>query len=101
APLSGFAHADSVAVEEIRVRSTDGAMVQSWIIKPANPTGRLPVLFTIHGGPIGAFGDGWHWRWNALTWANAGYMVVLPNARGSTVVGPVFVQGLWLTTGAA
>ena len=58
-------------------------------------SGRLPVLFAIHGGPIGAFGDGWHWRWNALMWANAGYMVVLPNARGSTGFGQEFIQGIW------
>jgi len=95
AALSGFAHDDSVSVEDFRVRSTDGAMIQSWIVKPAKSNGRMPVLFAIHGGPIGAFGDGWHWRWNALTWANAGYVVVLPNARGSTGFGQEFIQGIW------
>jgi dipeptidyl aminopeptidase/acylaminoacyl peptidase len=95
AALSRFAHADSVVMEDARVRSTDGAMIQSWIVKPARSTGRLPVLFAIHGGPIGAFGDGWHWRWNALLWASAGYMVVLPNARGSTGFGQEFIQGIW------
>src|SRR6185369_12903211 len=96
---SGFEHHDSVSIENFRVRSNDGAMIQSWIVKPARvnneAAGRLPVLFAIHGGPIGAFGDGWHWRWNAMTWANAGYMVVLPNARGSTGFGQEFVQGIW------
>ena len=99
ATLSGFTHHDSVTVEDFRVRSTDGATIQSWIVKPAaakaGKSGKLPVLFAIHGGPIGAFGDGWHWRWNALLWANAGYMVVLPNARGSTGFGQEFVQGIW------
>jgi dipeptidyl aminopeptidase/acylaminoacyl peptidase len=93
--LSGFTLSESVVIEDARVRTTDGAMVQSWIVKPAQSTGRLPVLFAIHGGPIGAFGDGWHWRWNALLWANAGYMVVLPNARGSTGFGQEFIQGIW------
>ncbi len=95
AMLSGFTHADSVVIKDTRVRSTDGAMIQSWIVKPAQSGGRLPVLFAIHGGPIGAFGDGWHWRWNALLWANAGYMVVLPNARGSTGFGQELIQGIW------
>jgi dipeptidyl aminopeptidase/acylaminoacyl peptidase len=95
APLSGFAHEQSVSVEDLRVRSTDSTMIQSWVMKPAGASGPLPVLFVIHGGPISAFGDGWHWRWNALTWANAGYMVVLPNARGSTGFGQAFVQGIW------
>ena len=95
APLSGFTHGESVSVEDVRVRSTDGAMIQAWIVKPAQSGGPMPVLFAIHGGPIGAFGDGWHWRWNALMWANAGYMVVLPNARGSTGFGQEFIQGIW------
>jgi dipeptidyl aminopeptidase/acylaminoacyl peptidase len=95
APLSGFTQAGSVVTEEIRVRSTDGAMVQCWIVKPASATGKLPVLFAIHGGPIGAFGDGWHWRWNALLWASAGYLVALPNARGSTGFGQDYIQGIW------
>jgi dipeptidyl aminopeptidase/acylaminoacyl peptidase len=95
AALSGFAHQDTVTLEDIRVTSTDGTTIQSWIVKPANATGPLPVLFVIHGGPIGMFGDGWHWRWNALTWANAGYLVVLPNARGSTGFGQEFIQGIW------
>ena len=95
APLSGFTHGDSVSIEDVRVRSTDGTMIQSWIVKSAQASGRLPVLFAIHGGPIGVFGDGWHWRWNALLWANAGYMVVLPNARGSTGFGQEFIQGIW------
>jgi len=95
APLSGFAHGETVTTEDIRVRSTDGTMIQAWVVKPAGAQGKLPVLFAIHGGPIGAFGDGWHWRWNALMWANAGYMVVLPNARGSTGFGQEFIQGIW------
>ena len=99
APLSGFTQSQTAFTEELRVRSTDGAIIQSWIVKPANlpneAQGRLPVLFAIHGGPIGSFGDGWHWRWNALLWANAGYMVVLPNARGSTGFGQEFIQGIW------
>ena len=95
ARLSGFAHGESVIIEDFRVRSTDGATIQSWIVKPAGAKGCLPALFTIHGGPIGAFGDGWHWRWNALVWANAGYLVVLPNARGSTGFGQDFIQGIW------
>ncbi|MEP7083742.1 MAG: S9 family peptidase [Betaproteobacteria bacterium] len=95
APLSGFAHDASVTIEDMRTESTDGASIQSWIVKPAQANARLPVLFAIHGGPIGSFGDGWHWRWNALLWANAGYMVVLPNARGSTGFGQEFVEGIW------
>ena len=95
APLSGFMGCDSVVTEDVRVPSTDGAIIQSWVIKPAHAKGRLPVMFAIHGGPIGSFGDGWHWRWNALLWAEAGYMVVMPNARGSTGFGQAFIQGIW------
>jgi dipeptidyl aminopeptidase/acylaminoacyl peptidase len=54
-----------------------------------------PTVLWIHGGPVGAFGDGWHWRWNPLVLASAGYAIALPNARGSTGFGTAFVDGIW------
>ena len=39
--------------------------------------------------------DWWHWRWNAALFAAAGYVVALPNPRGSTGFGQEFVEGIW------
>lgn len=87
-------------LEETYVPSSDGARVHSFIVKPPNfQAGRkYPVLFLIHGGPEGAWGETWSYRWNPQVFANAGYLVVMPNPRGSTGYGQKFteeIQGDW------
>ena len=96
ARLSGFAGAqDWAEVERLSVPSTDGAAIQSFLVKPKGAAGRLPLALWIHGGPIGMDQDGWHWRWNPLLMVAQGYAVALPNPRGSTGFGQEFVQGIW------
>ena len=46
----------------------------------------------IHGGPQGAWGYGWTYRWNAQVFAAAGYVVIEPNPRGSTGYGQKFID---------
>jgi dipeptidyl aminopeptidase/acylaminoacyl peptidase len=86
-------------VEEFSVPSTDGTPIQGFLMRPkagATPlTTRLPLLLWIHGGPIGANQDGWHWRWNPLLLVAQGYAVAMPNPRGSIGFGQNFVQGIW------
>ncbi len=95
ARLSGFTPAHEWAeCESIVTTAGDGASIQSWITRPKGAT-KAPALLWIHGGPIGASSDGWHWRWNALLAAAQGYVVVQPNPRGSTGFGQEFVQGIW------
>ena len=50
------------------------------------------MLFLIHGGPQGAWGQSWTYRWNAQVFAAAGYVVVMPNPRGSTGYGQKFID---------
>ncbi|MGC1459057.1 MAG: S9 family peptidase [Steroidobacteraceae bacterium] len=98
APLSGFEDANEWAqVEDFSVPSTDGTPIQGFLVRPkaAAATARLPLLLWIHGGPIGANHDGWHWRWNPLPLVAQGYAVALPNPRGSTGFGQDFIQGVW------
>ncbi len=99
ARLSGF---DPAAVpftsEQLSVISSDGHPVQATLLKPASHCendAALPVLLWIHGGPINAWGDIWHWRWQPLTAIAQGYAVVLPNPRGSTGFGQAFIDGIW------
>ena len=80
---------------------SDGAEVAWWLVRPKGAEGPLPTLLWIHGGPIGAWGDQWHWRWNALVMADAGWQVVLPNPRGSTGYGQPFIDGIWGNTWGA
>ncbi len=100
APLSGFAGAHEWAeVENCTVLSDDGTPIQSFLVKPrgaaAPKSFALPLLIWIHGGPLGSYQDGWHWRWNPLVMVAQGYAVALPNPRGSTGFGQDFVQGIW------
>ena len=56
------------------------------------------MLVLIHGGPQGAWGQDWSYRWNVQAFAAAGYVVVMPNPRGSTGYGQKFIdeiQGDW------
>ena len=87
-------------LEELWVDSVDKARVHSFITKPPNftPTRKYPVVFLIHGGPQGAWGESWTYRWNAQVFASAGYLVVQPNPRGSTGYGQKFtdeINGDW------
>ena len=40
--------------------------VEGFLVKPPNfdPSKKYPVKFLIHGGPEGAWGDDWSYRWN-------------------------------------
>jgi dipeptidyl aminopeptidase/acylaminoacyl peptidase len=81
-------------LEEFWVDRADEARVHSFVVKPPDfdPKRRYPVLFLIHGGPQGAWGESWTYRWNAQVFAQAGYLVVLPNPRGSTGYGQKFTD---------
>ena len=74
----------------------DGVKVQGFLIKPPNfdPAKKYPVKFLIHGGPQGAWGDMWSYRWNPELFAANGYVVVMINMRGSTGYGQAFVDGV-------
>ena len=83
-------------LEEFWVESTDGARVHSFLLKPPgfDQSKRYPVLFLIHGGPQGAWGEDWGYRWNPQVFAGAGFVVVMPNPRGSTGYGQKFIDDI-------
>src|SRR5262249_1785748 len=71
--------------ESRTVTGAGGASVQYWVIKPPNfdASKKYPIVFLIHGGPQGDWGDGWSSRWNYSMWAAQGWVIVAPNPRGS------------------
>ncbi|HUS65235.1 MAG TPA: S9 family peptidase [Kofleriaceae bacterium] len=98
ASLSGWTPEDGATVatiETFAVAGDGGTPVHSFLVRPTGGPAPLPVLLWIHGGPVGQTQDGWHWRWNPLVPAAAGYAVLLPNPRGSTGRGQDFIEGVW------
>jgi len=81
-------------LESFSVESADKTRVYAFVAKPPDfsESRKYPVLFLIHGGPQGAWGETWTYRWNAQVFAAAGYLVVMPNPRGSTGYGQRFID---------
>lgn len=71
-----------------------GAKVHGFLLKPPDfdASKKYPLLVLIHGGPQGAWNDNWGYRWNPQIYAGAGYVVFMPNQRGSTGYGQKFVD---------
>ncbi len=70
--------------------------VEGFLVKPPNfdASKKYPVKFLIHGGPEGAWGDSWSYRWNPELFAADGYVVVMINPTGSTGYGQKFTQAI-------
>jgi dipeptidyl aminopeptidase/acylaminoacyl peptidase len=80
--------------ESVTVPGEGSTPMQMWILKPPgfDPNKKWPLAFLVHGGPQGAWPDGWSYRWNPELWAAQGYVVALPNPRGSTGFGQKYVD---------
>ena len=70
--------------------------VQGFLVKPPDfdAKKKYPAKFLIHGGPQGAWGDSWSYRWNAELFAANGYVVIMVNPRGSTGYGQKFIDDI-------
>ncbi|MBM3848948.1 MAG: S9 family peptidase [Verrucomicrobia bacterium] len=82
--------------ESVTVKGAGGVPVQLWILKPPgfDPAKRYPLVFWVHGGPQGAFLDSWSYRWNPQVWAAEGWVLAMPNPRGSTGFGQKFTDDI-------
>ena len=81
-------------LEEFWVDGAENTRIQGFLVKPPNfqPDQKYPAMLLIHGGPQGAWGEDWTYRWNAQVFAAAGYVVAMPNPRGSTGYGQKFID---------
>ena len=84
------------AYEQFTFAGWNGETVRGYVVKPAGyePGRKYPVAFLIHGGPQGSFGNLFHYRWNAQTYAGAGYAVVMIDFHGSTGYGQAFTDAI-------
>jgi dipeptidyl aminopeptidase/acylaminoacyl peptidase len=89
-----LASLDFALPESVTVKGAGGTPMQMWVLKPPGFDARKkwPVAYLVHGGPQGAWEDGWSFRWCPQLWAARGYVVALPNPRGSTGFGQKYVE---------
>ncbi len=88
-------------LESFWFEGAKGDKVEGFLVKPPNfdPSKKYPLKFLIHGGPEGAWGDDWSYRWNpelfaAPTSSTSGYVVIMINFHGSTGYGQKFVDAI-------
>lgn len=88
-----FAQISMTPLENVTYKGAGGTPVQMWIVKPPdfNPKAKYPLVYWVHGGPQGAW-LGWSFRWCPELWAAQGYVLALPNPRGSTGFGQKFLD---------
>jgi dipeptidyl aminopeptidase/acylaminoacyl peptidase len=89
-------------LESFWFNGANGDKVQGFLVRPPNfdPSKKYPVKFLIHGGPQGAWGDDWSYRWNPELFAAptsstpSGYVVIMINFHGSTGYGQKFIDAI-------
>ena len=97
-----FSQTEMAAPESFWFTGVNGDKVEGFLIKPPNfdPNKKYPVKFLIHGGPEGAWGNDWSFRWNAELFAaptsstSSGYVVIMINFHGSTGYGQKFIDAI-------
>ena len=100
--MTQLSHANDAFISQFKLQRAEevmwtggaGTKVSGLVVKPSNfsTKKRWPLLVLIHGGPQGAWSNNWGYRWNPQVFANAGYVVFMPNPRGSTGYGQRFVE---------
>jgi dipeptidyl aminopeptidase/acylaminoacyl peptidase len=88
---------DMQQLESFTFKGANNDDVQGFLIKPPgfDPNKKYPLKFLLHGGPQGAWGNEWTYRWNAELFAATGnYVVVMINFHGSTGYGQKFTDSI-------
>ena len=86
--------------EQFSFSGAGGDTVFAYLVRPAGFRAgqNYPVALLIHGGPHGSLANEWHWRWNAQSFAGAGYAVLSIDFHGSAGYGQAFsdsIRGDW------
>ncbi len=87
-------------VEETKFKSTDGTEVHGFLVYPPNEKagGKLPAILRPHGGPQSQYAN--EFDFEKQLFAANGYLVVLPNPRGSTGRGTDYAMGIYAAWGS-
>ncbi len=84
------------AIESFDFKGAHNDDVEGFLLRPPDfdSSKKYPVKFLIHGGPQGAWGDDWSYRWNPELFAANGYVVIMINFHGSTGYGQKFIDAI-------
>ena len=76
------------------LKTVDDKDMLTWILYPPqfDPSKEYPAITICLGGPQGTLSQGWSYRWNYRLMASQGYVVVLPNRRGTTAFGQEWTE---------
>lgn len=76
------------------IKTVDGKDMLTWVVYPPHfdPSKVYPSILICLGGPQGTLSQGWSYRWNYRLMAAQGYVVVLPNRRGTTAFGQEWTE---------
>jgi dipeptidyl aminopeptidase/acylaminoacyl peptidase len=82
--------------EQFSFRGWNDETVYGYVVKPYpfEPGKRYPTAFLVHGGPQVSMQNIWTYRWNAQTFAGAGYAVVMIDFHGSPGYGQAFTDSI-------
>ncbi len=80
---------DTPTVEARWMKTVDNKNMLTWIVYPPHfdKTKVYPAVMMCLGGPQGTISQGFSTRWNYRLMAQQGYIVILPNRRGTTAFG--------------
>ena len=87
--------------EQYTFAGWNGETVYAYVVKPYDWTAEKaatghtwPVVFLIHGGPQGSFGNDFHYRWNPQAYVGAGFATIAVDFHGSTGYGQEFTDAI-------
>ena len=85
---------DEHETEARYVRTVDGKDMLTWVLYPPqfDPSKEYPSILICLGGPQGTLSQGWSYRWNYRLMSSQGYVVLLPNRRGTTAFGQEWTE---------
>ncbi len=94
-----FAQLKLSAGEYVRFKSKDGTTVSGYLYKPLDTTAgkKYPAILHPHGGPVWAYSA--EFDHYAQLFAANGYVVLLPNPRGSSGYGQKFCEAIFADWG--
>ncbi|MBP5565987.1 MAG: S9 family peptidase [Bacteroidales bacterium] len=75
--------------ESVFVETVDHKQMQCWVVYPPefDESKVYPAIEIVLGGPQGSNSQDWSYRWCYRMMAQQGYIVILPNRRGTTAFG--------------